>query len=432
MSIKQFPGGIITKSPTAPTTAAAKGIWTLGQAADFVKQGIWPRSPGAPTIGTATAVTSSTATVTYTAPTDLGSGTVTFTATSSPSGITGTGASSPVTVSGLSTGTAYTFTVTASTPGGTSPASASSNSVTPTATVPGAPTIGTATSTGSTTATVAFTQPANNGGSVITSYTTTSSPSGITGTLSQAGSGTITVTGLAPSTSYTFTVTATNAIGTSAASAASNSITTALPTIGSAFGGGFYAGQISTAGNSIADYNLVVGPISSAQSGTRIQWKTTNTTTAGTTSVINGPANSAAMNDASHPAAQFCEAVTAGGYSDWYLPAKNELEVCYYNLKPRIISNYTGSTPLSGINANAVPARASSYTSGTPAQTSAAAFVTGTGAESFANTAGTGEYWSSTENSVTNGWGQTFYYGRQYYSNKNGQRQVRAIRRVAV
>jgi len=93
-------------------------------------------------------------------------------------------------------------------------------------TVPGAPTIGTATATGSSTATVAYTAPASNGGSVITSYTATSSPGGITGTLSQAGSGTITVTGLTGGTSYTFTVTATNVVGTGPASAASNQITT--------------------------------------------------------------------------------------------------------------------------------------------------------------------------------------------------------------
>ena len=92
--------------------------------------------------------------------------------------------------------------------------------------VPGAPTIGTATQTGSSTATVVYTAPASDGGATITSYTATSSPAGGTGTLNQAGSGTITVTGLSPLTSYTFTVTATNSAGTSAASAASNSITT--------------------------------------------------------------------------------------------------------------------------------------------------------------------------------------------------------------
>jgi hypothetical protein len=106
-------------------------------------------------------------------------------------------------------------------------ASANSNSTASVAaTVPGAPTIGTATATGAITATVSYTAPASNGGATITSYTATSSPGGITGSLATAGSGTITVSGLNPVTSYTFTVTATNSAGTSAASAASNSITT--------------------------------------------------------------------------------------------------------------------------------------------------------------------------------------------------------------
>lgn len=91
---------------------------------------------------------------------------------------------------------------------------------------PGAPTIGTATATGTTTATVAFSAPASDGNSTITSYTATSNPGGVTATIVQAGSGTISVTGLSPATSYTFTVTATNAVGTSLASTASNSITT--------------------------------------------------------------------------------------------------------------------------------------------------------------------------------------------------------------
>lgn len=89
------------------------------------------------------------------------------------------------------------------------------------ATVPSAPTIGTATA-GNAQATVPFTAPTNNGGSPITSYTVTSSPGGIT---ASGAASPITVTGLTNGTAYTFTVTATNAVGTGPASAASNSVT---------------------------------------------------------------------------------------------------------------------------------------------------------------------------------------------------------------
>ena len=191
--------------------------------------------------------------------------------------------------------------------------------------------------------------------------------------------------------------------------------------IGGAFGGGFFAGQISTAGNGIADFNLVVGPVASSQS--TLQWKTANTSTAGTSSVINGPANSAAMNDASHPCAQFCEGLTIGGFTDWYMPAKNELEICYFNLKPDTSSNNTSS----GINANAVPARASNYTAGTPPQTSAADFKD-TGSEDFA----ADTYWSSTESSASQASYKFFNNGYATNRNKTTSQKVRAVRRVAV
>ena len=88
--------------------------------------------PQAPTIGTAAdGGTGTTATVTYTAGATGGKAVSVFTATSSPGSLTGTGAS-PITVSGLTAGTAYTFTVTATNANGTSTASAASNSVTPT------------------------------------------------------------------------------------------------------------------------------------------------------------------------------------------------------------------------------------------------------------------------------------------------------------
>jgi hypothetical protein len=90
--------------------------------------------PSAPTIGTATAVDATSATVGFTASSYIGKGTITYTATSSPGGLTGTSATSPITVSGLTTGTAYTFTVVGNTNYGVpSLASAASNSITPAA-----------------------------------------------------------------------------------------------------------------------------------------------------------------------------------------------------------------------------------------------------------------------------------------------------------
>lgn len=58
------------------------------------------------------------------------------------------------------------------------------------------------------------------------SYTATSSPGGITGTLTQSGSGTITVSGLSDNTNYTFTVRANNDEGDGPESSPSNQITT--------------------------------------------------------------------------------------------------------------------------------------------------------------------------------------------------------------
>jgi chitodextrinase len=83
-------------------------------------------------------------------------------------------------------------------------------------------------------ATVTWVAPSSNG-APITSYTVTSSPGSFTATTSSTS---VQVTGLQSNTSYTFTVTATNAVGTSDASAASAAMTATTvpqaPTIGTA------------------------------------------------------------------------------------------------------------------------------------------------------------------------------------------------------
>jgi hypothetical protein len=81
---------------------------------------------------------------------------------------------------------------------------------------PGAPT-GVSAALEVETGVISFT-PASDNGAPISSYTVTSSPGGVH---ASATGGPITLTGLAADTSYTFTVTATNAVGTGAASTAS-------------------------------------------------------------------------------------------------------------------------------------------------------------------------------------------------------------------
>lgn len=88
--------------------------------------------------------------------------------------------------------------------------------------IPSAPTIGTATFTSGIVASVSFTQSNTKGGSV-SYYRVTSSSGGISTTGSTSP---IIISGLTPDTAQTFTVAAINNTGTSAESAASNSITT--------------------------------------------------------------------------------------------------------------------------------------------------------------------------------------------------------------
>jgi len=188
-------------------------------------------------------------------------------------------------------------------------------------------------------------------------------------------------------------------------------------------------------------YRVIVAPKSSGENSDR-QWKTTNDAGPTATQTLNnGAAASAAMNSASYPAAQFCEGLSIGGYTDWYLPSRDELELCYRNLKPTTTANGTSARSKSsitypegndvsgdtmGINRNSSPTGAA-YTSSVPAQTSVAAFKSG-GSEAFA----AGPYWSSSEWNTGNVWRQDFDSGFQYADTKSYGAAVRAVRRVAV
>jgi hypothetical protein len=202
-----------------------------------------------------------------------------------------------------------------------------------------------------------------------------------------------------------------------------------LPNIGDAFEGGFFAGLISHTDDGVATHALIVAPAATGASGTgytittNLQWKTSNTTTAGTTSSFDGAANTANMSGGAHPAADFCTGLSIGGYSDWYLPARYELDIAYENLKPTTASNNTSW----GINPYSVPERTVNRTAGAPAQTSVAAFQS-SGAEAFV----AGGHWSSTESSSTLAWLLLFDDGNQFDGTKSSTSRVRAFRKLAL
>lgn len=188
-------------------------------------------APGAATNPSATAGPG-LATVTWTAPTSGGpvtsyivtpyaNGVAQKTTTISTSN--GTAPATNTTISGLTPNTPYTFTVQAANPAGGGPISAQSPPVTPTSlTAPSAPTSVSATSA-TQSAQVTWQAPASNGGSPITSYTVTAYQGSAQASSVSADSvaTSATVTGLTNGTSYTFTVTATNAVGSTASSATS-------------------------------------------------------------------------------------------------------------------------------------------------------------------------------------------------------------------
>ncbi|MGH9128051.1 MAG: cell wall-binding repeat-containing protein, partial [Acidimicrobiales bacterium] len=105
---------------------------------------------------------------------------------------------------------------------------------------PGAPTIGTATA-GNASATVTFTVPSSHGSRPITGYTVTAKDLTTPANGGQTAKGTagpITVRGLTNGDSYTFTVTATNTVGTGPSSGPSNAVTPSAPVVGGGGGGG--------------------------------------------------------------------------------------------------------------------------------------------------------------------------------------------------
>ena len=194
--------------------AHATSPWSSPLSATPVAPPSSPRSLVATQVSRTTEVTLSWAT-----PTSTGGSSIThYVALATPSGLGCTSATTSCLVSGLTLGTSYTFTVSAYNAAGASTPSTPSSPVT-LVSVPDAPLAPSPQINGSS-VTLSWSPPFA-AGSPITSYIVASTPPGL-GCTSATTS--CLVSGLTLGTSYTFTVSATNSVGTSPPSPPSNAV----------------------------------------------------------------------------------------------------------------------------------------------------------------------------------------------------------------
>lgn len=191
-----------------------------------------------------------------------------------------------------------------------------------------------------------------------------------------------------------------------------------IPAIGAPLGGGFYTAEMTMAGK---QYALITAGKEAEIKG---EWGKYGEKIEGANSFVDGLANTDAMAAAGLEIAIQVRAMRLGGHDDWAIPARNQQELQYRNLKPTIEENWCSY--LDGYNPDSMPP-GELYTDTSPAQTTAAAFRDG-GAEAFA----TAWYWSSTQCSANDAFCQNFRDGHQNAGHKGYQLLARPVRMIQI
>lgn len=202
----------------------------------------------------------------------------------------------------------------------------------------------------------------------------------------------------------------------------------------------------------MSKFRIIVAPKATGESQSNVIKNAATALPSGCNTWVDGKSATAAMladgNSTVYPAAYWATALSIGGRSDWYIPARDEQEVLYRSLRPAFDNNYVGTdrpaagvtmlsngeiqgTSAQGQNPNSSPAGAA-YTLGVPSSTSVVAFQTG-GSEAF--TWANQRYVTSTQSATGSTWAQ-FYGatgpGAQSSFAANVVQNIRAIRRSII
>jgi hypothetical protein len=192
--------------------------------------------------------------------------------------------------------------------------------------------------------------------------------------------------------------------------------TSELPAIGAALAGGFFAGRFQIDG---APYALICSP---AEGDIEGKWGEYGKKLDGCRSFVDGRKNTVDLAEAGSELARHVLQLDIAGFTDWFIPARDQLELLYRHLKPTEDDNWCSY--LDGYNAHSVPP-GDIYEDETPAQTSAAEFKAG-GTHALQPT----WYWSSTQYSAGHACYQSFESGDQGSDAKNVKLRARAVRMI--
>lgn len=190
-----------------------------------------------------------------------------------------------------------------------------------------------------------------------------------------------------------------------------------LPSLLTAFEGGYYTGIIKVHG---VNYAIITAPIAEGEASDI--WLPEYSDVPDATSCFDSVANTHAMATAGSPLAKWALGLDINGFKDWVIGARDVVEVQYRNAKPS--TQHNSCSFRDGDNASSVPA-GYPYTNIMPLQTTVAAFKTG-GSEAF----GKEIYWTSTQFSSDLACTQDFLYGTAYNGLKKFKACARAVRLI--